>query len=368
MNKKKKAKFVKPDEVASRGPLSMARFGKNVVVQSNWSPDEFARMQQRLVEEYPKVVHEIDQLVTEIAQLIRELPADQLLHRAWWEMAGRNAKIQSESDMDVDHAISIRMVDYVQSVIAAVEPAANQRKEITEEEWQTLRTQIEQLFQTISSHYQICLTAKNRVDDPNHDEHFEEFKFKAQLYWCSLRGSRYQIHEPAYLRDMFLPHSAVLNTLFGITGEQFVESVTKIWHNLTFGLGEVIASFNQFRSDAENALKIKIAAQPSPPPSELPRVMDEVVEENGWAQRREEVFGRVFGTDLFDLQKTTNLPQKLLDELTWSPGEEKEFFATGEFRGWPLRIWPVFKRPFIRLNGRYYCFDLYSLFEVPRRL
>ena len=67
--------------------------------------------------------------------------------------------------------------------------------------------------------------------------------------------------------------------------------------------------------------------------------------------------------DLFDVQKSTSLPEKLLKELAWSPGEDTEFFAEGEFRGWPLRIWPLFKRPFIRLNNRYYCFDLYSLLD-----
>ena len=71
MNKKKKAKFVKPDEIFSRGPLSMARFGKNVVVQSNWHSDDFANMQKKLVEQYPKVVQEIDQVVVEIAQLVK---------------------------------------------------------------------------------------------------------------------------------------------------------------------------------------------------------------------------------------------------------------------------------------------------------
>jgi len=360
---KKKAKFVRPDEVFSRGPMSMARFGKNVVIQSNWSPDAFAKMQKGLVEQYPKVVQEIDQLVAEIAQLVRELPSDQLLHRAWWEMVGKHTKIESESDVGVDEMVSIRMIDYVQSVIASVEPAANQRREITDQEWQTLTTKIERLFQTVTSIYQICLSAKNKADDPNHNEHFEEFKFKAQLYWCSIRGRRHQVHEPAYLKDMFLPHSDVMKELFGITGEQFVESVTKIWHNLTFGLREVVESFIQFRTDSEDALKIKIAGQPSPYLAELPKLMQEVLKEEGWEQRRDEVFGRVFGTDLFDLQKTTNLPQQLLDELTWSPGEEKDFFAEGDFRGWPLRIWPVFKRPFIRLNGRYCCFDLYSLFD-----
>lgn len=363
MNMRKKAKFVKPDETFFSGPLSMARFGKNVIWQSDWSPDEFAKMQNGLVDQYPKVVQEIDQLVAEIAQLVRELPPDQLLHRGWWEMVGRHTKIKSESDVGSDEIISIRMVDYVQSIIASVEPSPNQRGEITDQEWQTLTAKIEQLFQTLASIYQICLSAKNKADDPNHNEHFEEFKFKAQLHWCSIRGRRHQVHEPAYLKDMFLPHSDVLEELFGITGNQFVESITKIWHNLTFGLRDVVEEFTRFREDAQGALEMKIAGQPAPLPSELPKLMREVLKEKGWEQRRNEVCGRVFGIDFFDLQKTTSLPQKLLDELTWSPGQEKEFFAAGDFRGWPLRIWPVFKRPFIRLNGRYCCFDLYSLFD-----
>jgi hypothetical protein len=39
------------------------------------------------------------------------------------------------------------------------------------------------------------------------------------------------------------------------------------------------------------------------------------------------------------------------------------FFAVGPFRGWPLRIWPIAKRPFIRLGERTYCFDLFGLFD-----
>ncbi len=96
---------------------------------------------------------------------------------------------------------------------------------------------------------------------------------------------------------------------------------------------------------------------------DLRALFAEVVKENGWEDRQNEILGRFLGTDLFDVQKTTGLPKRFLDELTWCPGEEKDFFAEGEFRGWPLRIWPVFKRPFIRINGRYYCFDLYSLLD-----
>jgi hypothetical protein len=154
---KKKAKLLRPDDSFSLGPLSMARFGKNVVIQSDWSEDSHHKMQQRAVAEYPNVVREIDQLVGEIAKLVKELPAEQLLHRAWWEMVGKSIKIKSESEMDANDAVSIRMIDYVQSMIAAVEPAANPREEVTEKEWQTLTINVGKLFQTINSNFQICL-------------------------------------------------------------------------------------------------------------------------------------------------------------------------------------------------------------------
>jgi hypothetical protein len=194
MSKKKKLKFVRPDEAFSRGPLSFARFGKNTVVQSNWPEDAFAKMQQRSVEKYPSIIKKIDQLVAEIAQLVSGLPATQLLHRAWWEMAGNHIKVKSESETGTEEVISIRMIDYVQSVIVSVEPAANQRQEVTEEEWKILTGKVEKLFQTVNLDYQICLSAKSKAENPKLDEHFEEFKFKAQLrlgfHRCCCRSYR----------------------------------------------------------------------------------------------------------------------------------------------------------------------------------
>ena len=78
--------------------------------------------------------------------------------------------------------------------------------------------------------------------------------------------------------------------------------------------------------------------------------------------------GRFFGTDLFDVQMITSLPKSLIEELSWKQGEESTFFEPGDFRGWPLRIWPISKRPFICLNDRYYCFHLPSLFDNVYRV
>ena len=359
----KKLKPQKPDEVFSSGPLTMARFGKNVIMETNWGEEEFDKAQKHLIKKYPKVVRDIDTLVSEIKDIIKVLPPEKLLHRAWGEMAMAHINIQAEDEIGEEEAVSLRMIDYVQSVIAAVSPAEDQKDDVTDEEWEKLRSKIKQLFHKISIDYQICRRAKNKADDPNMDMNFEEFQFKAQLYWCNVRGARYSVHQPAFLEDLFLLHNDVFQELFGISGKQFVREINKIWHALSFGISDVMEDFDQFRRDTLDAIDKKVKSLPPDSKLNPPDLMAQVIQENDWEDRRNNIFGRFIGMDLFDVQKTTALPEKLLERLSWLPGEDKDFFAEGEFRGWPLRIWPIFKRPFIRLGGRYYCFDLNNLFD-----
>jgi len=182
---RRRSKKRRPDEAFVTGPIRGARFGKNVLLQSKWPEGAFVEMQNRAVECLPKVVQEIDALVREIARLVSELPPEQLLHRAWWQMANLHTKVKAESEIEWEDGVSIRMVDYIQSVIAAVPPAPGRRQEITEEEWQTLAAKVDELFRKVNLEYQICLTAKNKAEDPHLNEDFEEFRFKAQLHWCN---------------------------------------------------------------------------------------------------------------------------------------------------------------------------------------
>lgn len=53
----------------------------------------------------------------------------------------------------------------------------------------------------------------------------------------------------------------------------------------------------------------------------------------------------------------------LLDELSWGPGEDKDFWTTEMHAGWPLQVTPLRKRPFIKIHDKFYCFDLNNLFD-----
>ena len=154
-----------------------------------------------------------------------------------------------------------------------------------------------------------------------------------------------------------------LRKLFGISGEQFVTEIKKIWHALSFGIQDLSDDLKQFQRDTRDAVDRRVFDLPSDSNPNLSDLIAAVIKENAWEDRYHDIGDRLLGMHLFDVQKITALPGELLTELSWRQGEEKDFFAEGEFRGWPLRVWPVFKRPFIRLGDRYYCFDLYSLFD-----
>ena len=54
--------------------------------------------------------------------------------------------------------------------------------------------------------------------------------------------------------------------------------------------------------------------------------------------------------------------EAFVQDLSYCVGEVKEFInKDNEFSGWPLLNLPIHRRPFIAIDGRYYCFDYYSL-------
>jgi preprotein translocase subunit SecA len=352
-------KFVKPDDYFAWGPFEMARFGKNLIWQSHATVEQYATAQVRAAEHFRAIVAEIDALVCSIAAQIMHLPPTQLLHRAWWEYAAIVVGVGRKQATETDQLAAMRMIDYVQSVIAAIKPG-DYAKVLDDNAWNTLKTDVATLFHRLTVDYQICLTAHRRTQDPGLDLKLEEFRFRAEILWLNIRGKRYQLHERQALLDVLAPHDDILVKLFGVDATTLVDELDKVLAKLTRGLGDAMQGLAAFRADTLGRLEELAGEHPQ---WKLDALTEHLFEDKDLAARREKVAGEVFGMDLFDVGKNTGLPPALLDALSWSPGEDVEFFEPGDFCGWPLRIWPIMRRPFIRLDGRIYCFDIFSLFD-----
>lgn len=352
-----------PDEAFSVGPLKVARFGKNAVWKADWAEGEFDLMQQRLAASHDDVVRRIDESVRTIVELVAGLPPLKMLHRAWWERAAATLGIDNEFDVKSEHVHASRMLDFVQSVVAAVEPAEDVNAELPEEEWMKLQVHVENLFDILNREYFMVATAKRKLENPQLDMEFEEFQFKSQVYWANVTGERYQVHQVQALRDLLEPQHAVIERMYGLSAGLLCDELEKIWKSLTFGVTDSFEAMRTFRDKALAAAEMDLAAGIAPVEGDPGEFLRQAVARNGLQGEQERAVGLFMLYDLFDVQKITALPEAFLRDFAWAPGEDKDFLAEGPFRGWPLRVWPTFKRPFLKLNDRYYCFDISTLFD-----
>lgn len=357
--KRKRVRAKGPDEAYRAGPFEFARYGKLTVMSSSASAEQLEAANAAFAERLPQVEAEIDALVRSIVVRIAALPPEKLLHRGWWELATAFSGMGANMS-DQERSLAHRMVDYVQSLIAATPRAAEQAADVTEEDWSSLKTDVRSLFDRVTIEYQLCRTARLRADAPDQDLELEEFRFRAEVLWTNVRGRRFHVHERDALADVLTPHSDELQKLFGVSVEELVTEIDKLLEKFTHGLMETIVDLEAFR---DRTLVRLAALAEERPELDVDALREAAFEDGALAAERNNVMNNLFGLGLYDVAANTSLPAALIDELTWSPGEDTEFLAPGAFAGWPLRVWPTMKRPFVRLNGRAYCFDVISLFD-----
>lgn len=351
-----------PDDYIRHGPLEVARIGKAVYMRNRMSHEQAEAVQAKLIEHLPDVVMEIDNFISQIALKTSQLAPGELLKRAYWEAARHHLGTQSEIEIGQEGMVSLRMIDYVQSVVAAVPPAETARSEVTDQEWVELRSLVENLFMKLNNEFFLCQGAVKRKD-PEFNSDLAEFFYKAQVYWCNIRGQRYLIHNIPFLQEVIVPHDEALKELYGIGAQEFIDGLQKIQHSQISGIGDLFEEMQIFHADLTDELKKRGFSECFETENVPQSITETIIREKGWGGRRDSIAARFSAMDLHDVQKLTGFPTALLDDLSWNPGDDKDFFSEGDYRGWPLREWPIRKRPFLKLNGRYYSFDNYSLFD-----
>jgi hypothetical protein len=210
---KRKASW--PDDHVQYGPLEFSRVGKTIYMRDRMSHEQAEAVQAKLIDHFPDVVREIDNIISQIALKTSQLAPGELLKRAYWEAARNHLGIQSEIEAGQEGMVTLRMIDYVQSVVASVPPAETTRSEVTDQEWVELRSLVENLFIKLNNEFFLCQGAVKRKD-PEFNSDLEEFFYKAQVYWCNIRGQRYLIHNIPFLQEVIVPHDEALKELYGI--------------------------------------------------------------------------------------------------------------------------------------------------------
>lgn len=323
----------------------MARFGRKVVMKNNLSQVDHEKYTKQLADEYPRVIEKIDGFIKEIVTVIQEHDPLELMLRAYWDMFyACFLKQTDEPGIAFDDNTAQRTLEYIQSVIVSIPSKADAiGKPISEEDWAKLTDLISDMYICLISEYQIHRTAYRKLNDLDYDSELDEFQVKAMMYWCTVRGNRHPFHDIPHLKALLEPHEEVFQELFSINVKTFLEEVGKIQISLFRGVGEAFEELNSYISKAFEDGSYELSAA-----NEEDR------------EKLEALAHKALRFDCFDIKKVANLPEILLSELSLEPNAENEFFAPGEFSGWPLRVMPIHKKPFLKVGENYYCFEYTS--------
>lgn len=359
MGKHKRSRSVCPDESYSLGPITVSRYGRYVQFQNNMSDKQMCLFQNRLAGIHKDVMAEIDQTVSKLISLTTSYDPVELLTRGFQTHIQECLDNQKSDGQKKEGAQ--RLVDYVQCLIVS-NPPKLPYQELTAEAYGHLSDLVEKVFAKIQTQFMLTDFA-HRKSIGLGDEHRDSFIAHAQLHWCYVRGKRYLVHDIPSLKMLLSPHSELLHRNFGVSAEQIIDNLERILMSLTWGPFDSAKAFIDFQKRTMTEINRRADADRAFERLEPEEQMRIVLAANNWNQWKDECVENFFGSGLMRIDKYCELPDSLLRELSFTPGEDGAFCAAGEYAGWPFRQWPVFSRPFLRHNGHYYCFDLHILFD-----
>ena len=192
-------------------------------------------------------------------------------------------------------------------------------------------------------------SAAARIDD-GAGGHSADTEFRAKSSWSLIRGHRYQVLEEEFFRFALEPHSDALKSAYGVDSDEIAAGIQRIADAFRAGLsraaeGIIVAmerAYGMAKASGEDIETIMTRLRAEEP---------EHTEEIGH-QIQDMLLGGVC-----NLSRHSGLPAALLDDLSYAPGENTQFFAAGEFAGTPMRALPARSKPGIKLGGSVYATD-----------
>ena len=341
----------KPEDYFNNGIFEMARFGKNVFIKNNRTPEEQAAYLDFLSEKYSS---KYDSITAKVLQLREKIlccdPYKLLMDLRSIAIMGQ-LNVFSEIDHSYETNVIIHAQEFIQSVFISSELNLENRVDDENEEvfFNEIVADFEEVYKDIQVFYYYWaayIQKQYAIDDDKLKDIVE-----AQ-YMYSVRGNRYQVFELEPIKALLSPHDEVLQELFGVRFEEVIQGLDKLRYALSQGFADAFMEFGREYGCFCEAV-------------DSGRRPEEVLKES--EERTSIVEGNVFGNDLIDVKKVTGWDELFINVLS-SGLNEYLCSREGDFSEWPIVDLPVMKKPFIEINGVTYAFLYYALFDNIYRI
>ena len=333
-----KSKF---DDYYNDGIFEMARFGKDIFMKNHMNEEQHRQFMKYLKLEYEPKKREIDALIVTIKEKVVRCNPIELLSAASDMFLLNNIGISSEIQLSQDDILVSHMTEYIQSILISSE----NKYVLTDEDQSFLFFEIfediKKLYELIKEFY-YCWGAKIYDECTNYDKATIKSILESQMLYL-VRGQRYQVYEYEYYEKLLAPHNDVFLELYGITANDIILGIKKLQFELTQGKFDALNDFGRL-FDSLN---------------------DEIInyDDPSFIEKGKKIIQKVVGTDLRDVIKVTGWPQIFVEALSFGLNEDNSFNVHSEFSSWPIIDLPVQKRPFIKIDNKYYCFDYYTFVD-----
>ena len=167
--------------------------------------------------------------------------------------------------------------------------------------------------------------------------------------WSNLRGRRHQVLEGEFLAFLLKPHDDALRRSYGMGAKALAAGVQAIADSTRAGLAEAAESLEH--AAEEGMATVESGEEVGP---------DTIAA--GLA-----AFNDLLRGGICSLSRQTELTPPLLEDLSYLPGENKEFLAPGDFKATPFRALPGLVKPGINLGGEYFVTDGQFVRDVAYR-
>jgi hypothetical protein len=307
----------------------------------------------------------IDDCVQSLIAIVATTDPVELLAAVYWNMvlqfAGRDLDVTLQMD-DVDSSLALQ---YLQNLVAAVPRHRVEGVVDPDAAAEQARLLVRELFETLSQH--LWARGLNRLRDDEAAftslDLLENFSVRD---WVHIRRSRFPRHDTRFLEAFLSPHDEVLANSFATTGAEVAKTLERLVNNHRYAPSVAVARLLGLSAQADTFMSL--------PDEQITRVSNTVLQLKAHPSLTRKC-REAMGLDMFDVQRNGALPERLLEGLSWSPAEERHFLKPGQFRGWPLRVPPLSRRPLLKISSRYLCFNsdvlsttIYrNIFELVRK-
>ncbi len=298
---------------------------------------------QSFHEIYKHSQEEIKNKINILLDIVKQYSPLTILKRCYEEII-HCYLISENRSASPDFEVLQNILPYLQSITYAVKLNDNPKERIEEDIFQNLIKTVKEIYMSTN----ILLM----FDENKHTNNtIDELQLKARLEWLNVKGKRYRCYELTHLQELLQPHNEIFIKTFEMSVASFVENLKNVEYSIIRGYFEAW----EILGEAQQEFCKNTDSNPT-------YTIEQLLSLQADDDKINNAFAKICGYDLFDLNVSASFSEKLLEKLSCGVGKD-ESFGNGKNAYIPIKKLPVIEKPFLKYLGKYYCFEIQSLYD-----